>query len=1013
MINPPDICDFSEQALLQEIQALVPQYTPEWRFTPEDADAGSALFLTFIRMFSGNLRRFNQVPYRNLLSYLNLLGVDVRSARPATAYVCLSSTKTKGDTYVPKGTVFTSTISGEDGLALSFESEMAIQVSSNQLQSMVIVNGAEDTISQVELPESGTAFSKPLDVFQSLQNNNLQKHVFYIGARSLFQCRGGIEIRLFFHNSYARYLEPVVINALASPDVVWSYWNGDDWQPFDEVTDDASVLVLRKYTSGDIGVIEDMDASMRWIRCEVRPGSIRDMMSRSEHYAIDAVECQVNHIQVEDEPELLPDFQFCNNLEPDGAGYHPFGERFSVYNMWYIANDEVLTKRHAEIELTFYLAFRDIVQGREPKLNVRWRPIMRGSQFDMPPTPRLHIRHVVWEYFNGSTWVRLDVDAEATELFHTGAGDVVRVRFVCPADLTPTSVKSRHCHWIRARVLSMDMGYGAYNIFVSPWVDHIRFNYRYTTARVQPDLLRADNNLVRSELTWSGQKAKPVPLFESLDASGKVLYLGFSDPFENGPFSLYWSLRDGGMAEPNAVRWSYLAHHAGEEVWTSLQTMDDTGGLRHSGTIRFMISTPMAKVRQFNQTMYWIRCEMKDADARAARVVLAGIYLNAVRAIQLARVQQESPQSTVIDGSAAYAVGHGSLLEEAVWVDETQGLTPSQLHEIADDCKQTIQDAGGHIVRAWIKWSPVQSFLMSTPLDRHYMVDRHRGIFYFGDGTQGRVPPASMTGVRVHYAYGGGSLGNVPAGTIDTLKNAIPYIKDVYNPDAAYGGQDLESTDAAVRRGLQLPAHQNRAITSADFESLAIEATTLVREAKAIANVGIGLRQEPGSLLLVVLPIESGYPSFASAQTAIEDYLRDKAVNMLQTHRNLYISQPQYVRVSSHVRLVVLDMDVAITVQMEAQQRLLEFLDTYTGGLHGQGWHIGEFVHLTTIHGLLKPIPKVHLVDRVTLEAELLTPDGATEIRPEDAARLQHVVVTGGRHTVDVVLANEGANERA
>lgn len=73
MLPPLDPRD--TRAIIQELKEMLPFYTPEWRFSPEDPDAGTALFLIFTRMFDGTIKRFNQVPRRNLAAFLNMMDI--------------------------------------------------------------------------------------------------------------------------------------------------------------------------------------------------------------------------------------------------------------------------------------------------------------------------------------------------------------------------------------------------------------------------------------------------------------------------------------------------------------------------------------------------------------------------------------------------------------------------------------------------------------------------------------------------------------------------------------------------------------------------------------------------------------------------------------------------------------------------------------------------------------------------------------------------------------------------
>ena len=120
------------------------------------------------------------------------------------------------------------------------------------------------------------------------------------------------------------------------------------------------------------------------------------------------------------------------------------------------------------------------------------------------------------------------------------------------------------------------------------------------------------------------------------------------------------------------------------------------------------------------------------------------------------------------------------------------------------------------------------------------------GITYvnFGDNVSGRIPPASSP-VYVTYRVGGGSAGNVAAGTINYIisfpTGSIPAGLTVSNPNignvsgAATGGADPESTDSIrVNAPLSIKA-LNRAVSVDDYSSLALQVTA-VEKATAVGS---------------------------------------------------------------------------------------------------------------------------------------------------------------------------------
>lgn len=88
---------------------------------------------------------------------------------------------------------------------------------------------------------------------------------------------------------------------------------------------------------------------------------------------------------------------------------------------------------------------------------------------------------MIWEYWNGSAWVRLDAGREAESLFYRPGEELQRkqVSFRCPQDLEETFVNSHLNHWIRARILQIENLYSALPIYLSPWLEGVKLTYAY------------------------------------------------------------------------------------------------------------------------------------------------------------------------------------------------------------------------------------------------------------------------------------------------------------------------------------------------------------------------------------------------------------------------------------------------------------------------------------------------------------------------------------------------------
>ena len=106
----------------------------------------------------------------------------------------------------------------------------------------------------------------------------------------------------------------------------------------------------------------------------------------------------------------------------------------------------------------------------------------------------------------------------------------------------------------------------------------------------------------------------------------------------------------------------------------------------------------------------------------------------------------------------------------------------------------------------FVPWTRVNDFSESDRFERHFVLEASTGEISFGpcirqgDGAMrqyGRVPEANRMVRFTQYRHGGGIIGNMPAGRIEVLKSAIPYIDRVTNMVRAEGGRDAETLEEA------------------------------------------------------------------------------------------------------------------------------------------------------------------------------------------------------------------------
>jgi len=84
MIPPPKLDDRTFNDIVEEAISMIPRYAPEWT-NHNPSDPGITLIELAAWMTDQLIYRLNQVPDKNYVAFLNLLGIKLRAPRAARA----------------------------------------------------------------------------------------------------------------------------------------------------------------------------------------------------------------------------------------------------------------------------------------------------------------------------------------------------------------------------------------------------------------------------------------------------------------------------------------------------------------------------------------------------------------------------------------------------------------------------------------------------------------------------------------------------------------------------------------------------------------------------------------------------------------------------------------------------------------------------------------------------------------------------------------------------------------
>jgi predicted phage baseplate assembly protein len=214
--------------LFNEARRRIAVYTPEWT-DHNDSDPGITMLQLFAWLEEMILWRLNQVPAKNYIKFLELVGLNLQPASPASAELTFTLSKGATSAIVPAGTQVSLASSG-DGPPVIFETTGTLTAVGLNLASVQSYDSAVFT----SYTDANSLQADP--GFPPLSAAPQTNAALYLGFDGAFPPG---QHRLSFY--YSPSGTPATVTgggdplAAAAPPVaaIWEYWAGDtqQWQP--------------------------------------------------------------------------------------------------------------------------------------------------------------------------------------------------------------------------------------------------------------------------------------------------------------------------------------------------------------------------------------------------------------------------------------------------------------------------------------------------------------------------------------------------------------------------------------------------------------------------------------------------------------------------------------------------------------------------------------------------------------------------------------------------------------
>jgi predicted phage baseplate assembly protein len=225
--------------LVEECLLRIPRYCPEWT-NHNPSDPGVTLIELFAWLTDQMLLRFNQVPRRNYVAFLELLGIRLKPPTPAQTEVTFYLTTTLGEAYTIPAGAEVATLRTETEEAIVFSTDQALVIGCPTIRHLLTEEPTDmefGSEAATHLPQvlrdrlvgnwvqqtSGHWQGSEIALFGEMPQPG---HCFYLVLDADEPLDGNV-LEVNFEGEAAT---PTGINP-DDPPRLWEAWNGEKWEP--------------------------------------------------------------------------------------------------------------------------------------------------------------------------------------------------------------------------------------------------------------------------------------------------------------------------------------------------------------------------------------------------------------------------------------------------------------------------------------------------------------------------------------------------------------------------------------------------------------------------------------------------------------------------------------------------------------------------------------------------------------------------------------------------------------
>lgn len=597
--------------IIEEIARLAKEYTPEWNFSPDEPDAGTALACVFARRTAETIEKFNKTPLNHRREFYNMLGAEALPAAPASGYVQFKlSGMNKDCIFVKEGFKLFSPVIDGQGTRLVFETAQNARLAPTHIKETIYADSDRDLLCFWDEKE------KPFE--PSVRGNSNERYL------------------CFRHR---------LLGSITEHCRLYMTISGADGERWAERLSDPS---LARFVRISGSTETEIDCFNEKGRMRIAASACDEIKAEIKSLGeFDGLSFGGINIGFEGR-NIKPDSVFVNGELETGDAFYAFGENPAVYDAVYIESAAAFSKSGAVVTLAFNIDFDIAVSGELPEPVIPDKLFVKKSDVRKPERKKVCVDEAVWEYWNGTGFAALRELEEYKNIFSgiEGDGNTVpkshyELKFVCPPDISPVLVGAAQRLCIRARIKRMKNAYALPSEIYLSRLENIRVSYKYNKPLPVSDITIANNC----------EKSSAPRVYPFVRLPSSALYIGLDDPVRSFTLLVCNGIPSNQL---DRAEWSVFADNKWESV--SPQTKAE-----FTGFFGFDLPTAPTKSTIFGRTAYWIKAEL----FRNEKIALDALLLNCVPVTQREEIESFCSDSVI----ESITLDRKNILEMQIYIN--------------------------------------------------------------------------------------------------------------------------------------------------------------------------------------------------------------------------------------------------------------------------------------------------------------------------------------------------------